>query len=54
MIHKSIFEIQYAIHSLVCLKCFYDMKKEKKTHDGTLRKNNGDDGDEYFKHGKID
>lgn len=35
------------------LKCFYDMKK-KKTHDGTLRKNNGDDGDEYFKHGKID
>lgn len=34
------------------LKCFYDMKK--KTHDGTSRKNNGDDGDEYFKHGKID
>lgn len=36
------------------LKCFYDMKKEKKMYDGILRKNNGDDGDEYFKYGKID
>lgn len=59
LIHSLIFEIQYANHSLESLtdgmkESVLWHEKRKKAQDGTLRKNNGDDRDEYSNMTKMD